>query len=175
MIEYLPLVLTGIGIIVSILYYTSVLRNAEKTRRAQLVSRLREMFWSLESGLMAMELLEMEWRDFEDFDAKYDSTVNPENYAKRFMLWGQLQEVGYLLHEGIVDVETVYNLWGGHNSLLMWEKFKPIILEQRKKYRDPSWFVWFEFLAEEIKKYRKKQGISPEIFDADGYITHSNP
>ena len=33
MIEYLPLVLTGIGIIVSILYYTSVLRNSNKTRQ----------------------------------------------------------------------------------------------------------------------------------------------
>ena len=36
MIESIPYVLTGIGIIVSILYYTSVLRNANRTRELQL-------------------------------------------------------------------------------------------------------------------------------------------
>ena len=36
MIESLPYLLTGVGIIVSILYYTSVLRNANRTRELQL-------------------------------------------------------------------------------------------------------------------------------------------
>jgi hypothetical protein len=35
-LDYLPLVLTGIGIIASILYYASILRNANKTRELQL-------------------------------------------------------------------------------------------------------------------------------------------
>jgi hypothetical protein len=43
MIESIPYVLTGIGIIISILYYTNVLQNANKTRelrvRALLVDR----------------------------------------------------------------------------------------------------------------------------------------
>ena len=47
MIEYLPLVLTGIGITVSILYYTSVLRNANKTQQMQLETRQAAMFMKL--------------------------------------------------------------------------------------------------------------------------------
>jgi hypothetical protein len=52
----------------------------------------------------------------------------------------------------------------------MWEKFKPIIFEQRKKYRDPSWFKYFEYFGNEIKKYRASQGLEPEITDPDGYL-----
>ena len=73
--------------------------------------------------------------------------------------------------EGIVDVDMVYSVLGGHSSLLMWTKFEHIILEQRKLYNDPSWFKYFEFFANEMKKYRVKQGIEAEITDPDGYIT----
>jgi hypothetical protein len=170
--------LTLISVPVGVAYHIMTLNNTRKnqqlqleTRKAQLVSRLREMFWDIENGLIVMELLEMEWTDFDDFLSKYDSTVNQENYAKRFKIWGQLQEVGYLIHEEIIDVESVYNLWGGHNSLIIWEKFKSIIYEQRKFYKDPSWFRWFEYYGEEMKKYRQKQGISPDIHDPDGYVT----
>ena len=37
MIEYLPLVLTGLGIIVSILYYTNTLAIANKARRKDII------------------------------------------------------------------------------------------------------------------------------------------
>jgi hypothetical protein len=159
------------GVIAGFSYYVMTVRNASKARKTQLVSRLREELMTVEGGLIRMELLEMEWTDFDDFDAKYDSTVNPENYAKRFLWWGIYQEVGYLLREGLVDINTVYNLIGGHNSLILWTKFESIIIEQRKKYRDPSWFTYFEYFADEIKKYRVKQGLPSDITDADGYIT----
>ena len=42
MIEYLPLVLTGIDIIISILYYTSVLRN-----RARALTKKKPLNYSL--------------------------------------------------------------------------------------------------------------------------------
>ena len=42
-IEYLPLVLTGIGIIASILYYTMVLRNANKTQQLHFRARANEL------------------------------------------------------------------------------------------------------------------------------------
>jgi hypothetical protein len=113
--------------------------------------------------------MEMEWTDFDDFRAKYDSTVNPENWAKRSLWWGHFQEVGYMLYKGLVDVEMVYNILGG-NSLIMWKKFRPIILEQRKWFEDPSWYKYFEYFAEEIMKYRVKQGLKPDIIDADGVI-----
>jgi len=180
-IQTLLTYLTLISVPIGIFYYIMTLNNTRKnqqmqleTRKAQLISRLREMFWEIENGLIVMELLEMKWTDYEDFNSQYDSTVNPENYAKRFKIWGQLQEIGYLMHEDIVDVESVYNLLGGYNSLIIWEKFKPVIYQQRIVYNDPSWFKWFEYLAEEIKKHRQELGISNDIGDPDGYLALSN-
>jgi hypothetical protein len=154
-----------IGILVGIVYYITIMRNTQKTQKMQLVSRIYEIERSVESGLIGIELGKMEWTDFDDFLAKYDSRVNPENFAKRFHWWNYYQEVGYMLHEGIVDVDTVYKLLGGRNSRVMWDKFKPIILEQRMRYEDPDFFKYFEYFADEITKYRDKQGLPLEIKD----------
>ena len=37
MIEYLPLVLTGLGIMASIFYYSMTLRNQNKTRKSEIL------------------------------------------------------------------------------------------------------------------------------------------
>ena len=162
--------LQTVGILVGIVYYLTTMSNSRKASKTQIVSRIREQISSTEIAQIFFDLLEMEWKDFDDFTAKYDSTVDPENASKRMMVWGWYQELGYMIHEGLVDVDTVYNLIGGHNSLLCWTKFEPIILEQRKKFRDPSYFKFFEYFADEIKKYRVSQGIEAEITDADGYV-----
>ena len=160
-----------LSLVIGIIYYLTIMRNADKVRKTQLVSHISEKWWSPGTEKMAIELLEMEWIDFDDFVRNYDSTVNKDNYAKRFHTWGIYQEIGYMLYKGFVDIETVYSLMGGHNSLLLWTKFEPIILAQRKKYRDPSWFQYFEYFGNELKKFRVQQGLEAEIFDADGYTT----
>ena len=66
MIEYLPLVLTGIGIIVSLLYYTSVLRNAENTRRRD---QLFLRFQSIDKEWLKAYayVISTDFEDLEDF------------------------------------------------------------------------------------------------------------
>jgi hypothetical protein len=155
--------LQTVGILVGIVYYITIMRNAQKARKMELVSRIYEIERSVESGIIGIELLEMEWIDFDDFLAKYDSSVNPENFAKRFHWWTYYQEVGFMLHEGIVDVDTVYGLLGGRNSRTMWEKFKPIILEFRERYEDPDFFKYFEYFSDEMTKHRVEQGLTLEI------------
>ena len=82
-IEYLPLVLTRLSITVSIVYYASVLRNQNKTRRLQILQNMWEWI-STEQGYLNMaELMEMHWKDYEDFTLKYGVKKNPKNYAMR--------------------------------------------------------------------------------------------
>jgi len=73
-IEYLPIVLTGIGIIVSIVYYASVLRNANKTQKMQLETRKAQLFMQIYSMFASNEYFERggaivstEFEDAEDF------------------------------------------------------------------------------------------------------------
>jgi hypothetical protein len=76
-----------------------------------------------------------------------------------------------MLSQGIVDIETVYNMLGSHQTLLHWDKFKDIIREQRVFYNNPHWYRWFEYLGVEMSKERVRQGLLPDITDSDGYTT----
>jgi len=182
MIEYLPLVLTGIGIIVTILYYTSVLRNANKTqqltletRRMQIIMDLDKEMKSLETYRKIIELLNMQWDDYDDFESKYGSDNNPENFATRYSLFYRLNSIGILVKDGFVEAETVYNLLGDVSTIWLWKKFESVIKEIRVRYNVPSALDHFEFLYDELLKIRESRGVSdpiPETFAR--YIPETN-
>ena len=70
MIEYLPLVLTGFGIIASILYYSNVLRNADQTRKTQMFMQLHQSKYQ-QNGLESIfRLMNLEWEDYDDYMKK---------------------------------------------------------------------------------------------------------
>ena len=169
MIETLALVLTGLSITASILYYASVLRNTNKQRMTQLAFNLSQILISPETTGNTTKILSYTWNDFEDFRTKYDSTTNLEQFSIRWNIWRLYDHLGYMLHLGLVDVETLYNLIGGYNILSPWEKFESIILEQRRLYEEPDWFVWWEYLTQETSKYREKRGLPPKLANPDVY------
>ena len=158
------------GVIAGFSYYVITVRNASRTRKTQLAQHISEKITSLEKSLISLELLEMEWDDFDDFLRKYDSTINQDNYSKRALIWGMYNEVGVFLKQGLIDIATVYELGGTLRPLLHWKKFKPIILELRKRYDDNT-YEGFEYVATEISKERVRRGLSPDITDADQYTT----
>ena len=83
MIEYLPLVLTGLSITASILYYANVLRNTKKQRMTQFAMNLSSILMSPETTGNTTKILSYTWDDFEDFRRKYDSTTNLEQFSIR--------------------------------------------------------------------------------------------
>jgi len=158
------------GVIAGFSYYVLTVRNAGIARKTQAVMSMSQNMFRAESNRMNIECLSMDWEDFDDFRRKYDSTVNPENFSRRWQVWLGYESMGYMLHQGIVDIETVYSLMGGFSIIQFWQKFKPVILEQRKLYNEPYWFRWMEYLADETTKYRARQGL-PEIALRDVYTT----
>ncbi len=121
---------------------------------------------------ISLELLEMRWDDYEDFVRIYDSTANPENYAKRILIFGSLRELGFLLNQKIIDVEQLYAMLdGGFGIIPMWNKFETIFMKHREIYEDPTRYRWFEHLINELNKERVKRGLASEINDVDGYWT----
>ena len=78
MIEYLPLVLTGIGIIVSILYYAMVLRNTQKARQIEMLQRLHETKYDVEGLQQYFTLMAWKWEDFDDYMQRLGGRNNPE-------------------------------------------------------------------------------------------------
>ena len=83
--------------------------------------------------------------------------------------------MGYELYQGNIDVEELYNYTGFQGIWFFWNKFKPIIMEDRKRYGNPHLFRWFEYLVDELLKERKRQGIPTDVIDFDGYYTNVAP
>ena len=163
-IEYLPIVLTGIGIIVSILYYTSVLRNANKTQQMQLETRRTQLSTSTIEKIGSkdfyrdfIELMQLDWIDVDDYMKKYDHRVNPESFAQRWTVWISYDNLGYLLREGLINREILFNA-AATSSILMWGKYKPIIDYYRKKELGPRYMENLEYLAVEMWKISKSRG-----------------
>ena len=101
-------IVTIFGVLAGFSYYVMTVRNSNKARKTQILMQLRSLYLDKEWLLDYADLLETEWTSLEDYDKKYDSTVNPEHMAKRFRLWEYLDGVGYLLHENLIERESVY-------------------------------------------------------------------
>jgi len=158
------------GVIAGFTYYVMTVRNNNKARKTQQLLLLHQRWFEKETQRDLIELNEMEWDDYDDFLEKYDSAVNPDNFSKRTFLWNYMDGLGYLLSQNLIDIESVYYLMSGFVPEFMWRKWEPILIERRKRYNNPDLYIWFEYLANEIKKMRVKRGLASETIDVDGYL-----
>jgi len=159
--------LQTVGILVAVSIYIASVRNQSRARKMVVARQVSQDLTTVEYIEIFAELLEMEWDDFDDFLRKYDSSVNRDNYAKRTMMWTWYDRLGYDLYRGEIDSETLYNLILYQGTLLLWHKFRPIILEHRERYGYPEYLRWFEYLVVELGKERVKQGLPPGFTDVD--------
>ena len=97
--------LTPLSITMGVIYYVMVLRNQNKTRQIQLLMQLSERR-NEERAKRGLQLLEMEWTDHEDFERKYGSDNNPENFAMRAAFWHNLNTQGMLLQRTSLNEYT---------------------------------------------------------------------
>jgi hypothetical protein len=162
-------IVTIFGVIAGFSYYVLTVRNANITRKQMIARQLTQDLQSLETSMIYIELLEMEWDDYDDYLSKYDSSVNRDNFAKRSAMLARYNSIGYDLYRGNIDIETVYNIITYQGVWLYWSKFKPIILEYRKRYAYPDYAKWFEYLVDELAKERMRQGLPVVLTDVDGY------
>jgi hypothetical protein len=126
------------------------MRETIKNRRATFANNLLQVFMTKETQTDWADVISMRWSDFEDFVKKYDSSVNPQNYGKRMMLWAVCNSVGFQYRTGVIDLDSIFAN-GGSLMLLTWWKFKPVI----QKYRGSMWskdaLSDFEYLADALE------------------------
>jgi hypothetical protein len=162
-IEYLPIVLTGIGIIVSILYYASVLRNTNKTQQMQLETRQVQLYMDLHETRRSPEFQKLwfrvafldEWDDVEDYYSKYGHENNLESYAEHGSIWTQYDGIGFLLKKNVIDLSFIDDALK-NSVMVMWNKFEPIIFDARERSGEPNLYNHFEYLVNELKQAGSK-------------------
>jgi hypothetical protein len=182
----LPIVLQivqTLGILVGIIYYITIMRNTQKTRELTLQSqeltrkaqeqtletRQTQIFMQIFQHLNSEESLKS-WAelvnqiipDHDEFLMKYDSRVNPAHYAKRASHWYAYNTIGELLQSGLIELDLLIRLKLDTQVILMWENWEEIIRATRVKENIPDIWDGFEFLYNEMKKFRSSRGY-PEI------------
>ena len=153
MIEYLPLVLTGLGLTASIIYYASVLRNANKTRQTQLFMNIYDK-WSGEELSQAYRILRtIKFNDYNEFESfwKNDDPNNIE-WSAAGKLAGFYEGVGVLVKEKLIDIRLIALLMKGRTTQY-YEMMKPYVVRYRQENNSDTFLIETEYLYNKLTKY----------------------
>ena len=155
-IENLPLVLTGLGLTASVLYYTMTLRNANKTHQIQLDTRKAQLFMSIYKEVFTeasmesdLTLTNLEFTKVEDWHKMQEDHTK----YKAWNYWaGYYEGLALLVRDDFIDIDMVARLLSG-GIISFWEKYRMGILDCRDKLNFPRFMIEFEYLANRVIEY----------------------
>jgi hypothetical protein len=143
----------AIGAVIGVIQF----RNLVKTRQAQFFLNLYNKFSEKDVLTMYIEVLFLwKWEDFHDFLEKYGPEKNLDEFMKWVIVTTHLENMGLIAHEKMVDIHFVSNLIGSAIQDF-WEKYEPILIEWKKKYKTPKIMPMTEYLYEQIKTIRPRE------------------
>jgi len=157
-LEVIALVLTGLSITASIIYYANVLSNANKTQLMQIETRQANILMNLHSEWGKDEYQKASWTvmgldfdDFDDFVNKYGpATEYTDLNRKIFKVGWFFNGLGSLVHKEFASLDLVDELFG-YMVIWLWEILEPIFVEERKLFNQPKSLEWFEYLYNQIQ------------------------
>jgi len=147
-----------------IFYYIMTLNNTRKNQEMQLETRQAQLFMQVynrfNSRAFVSQLNEIRFRwsytDLDDFMEKYGPKTNPEANDSMGSTIYFFEGIGVLMKKGLIDTEFVDDLMSGV-IVSLWDKFGPMIIEQRERYNWPTAAEWFEYLYNQIKPLYDEQ------------------
>lgn len=154
--EFLAIILTGLGLTASIIYYASILRNANKTQQLQLETRQAQLFMQVYDRWNSSEFINF-WFKFSSTDLdKYEFGTDKE-LDVAFRAIGRFMEgIGVLVKRKLIDVEFVDDLMSG-NIIEFWESSKEWLIDFRTQTNYPQYGEWVEYLYNQIKPIVEQQ------------------
>tara|TARA_B100001971_G_C17699931_1_gene291195 strand:+ start:11 stop:499 length:489 start_codon:yes stop_codon:yes gene_type:complete len=153
MVDYqnLSIVLTGVGLIIALVYYIMTLRYTSKARQRKLIMQ-RSHTYNVEYQKAWHEVIGMsDWEDAEDWAKTYGRDANLEAYSKWMHIMRDFGLAGIHLQEG-ADPDLLFKLYPLSAVIPLWEQFEPIIMVMRERLNDPRMWEPFEYLYNEAKK-----------------------
>jgi hypothetical protein len=154
-VQNISIVLTGIGLIVALYYYTLILRESNKARQAELYMQLSQSFRNPVFLKKYHEILyKYEWKDFDDWLKKYGIENNIEAHTNILSVLSLFETLGVLLQRNLIDRKIVEKQ-ASAVLIPLWEKLESVIKEERKIRNQPTMYTDSEYLYEELIKSRR--------------------
>jgi hypothetical protein len=147
MIEYLPLVLTGLGLTASIVYYASILRNANRARERELINQRITMI-NEEFYAKWRKLLLGEWTTYREY---LITDQEDRDIISHFST--MLNSIGLLHRNKMIGSELIFSIYLPNFVIWTWEKVAPFIMGVRESMNNPEHYSGFEYL---YKIYKEK-------------------
>ena len=134
-LEFLAIILTGIGLIASILYYTFTLQNTNKTRQAQLFIQICNQTLNNPAFMKGYYvIIDKDWKDFKDY-LEFLGEPGSENWNDIFLVGGILESIGVLVEEGLIHISLVASLMA-RVVIEYGEKVVPMLHERASMWRE---------------------------------------
>jgi len=148
-IQTVSIAIASAGVLAGVIYYILEIRHQTKIRQMDLLMRLFSTFDSNEFQEEYIRFLNLEITDYNDYVKTY-------GLKGLFKIFPFFEAVGILLNRKMVSIDLVEQMYS-QSIKIMWEKSKPIQEGLRKKYNQPKWGEWFEYLYDEVKKREQQK------------------
>jgi hypothetical protein len=148
-------IVAAAGVLVGVVFTVLQLRDLVRTRQSDLLMRMHLAFSSKEYCDAALKIGSTDYKDYDDFVKKYGHPFTQGPVQTEFAMMCMFFEgIGILAKRKLVDIRLVFELFGVN---LFWEKARPLADGLRKQLNNPHVYEWFEYLANEEKKYYQQQ------------------
>jgi len=150
-LQTIGILITGVSLSIAAIYYSLTLRNADRTRRAQLFMQIFSQWNSEEFSRMRLEIRKMTFEGREEFLEKYDLEVNPDSWIARHSLARFYSGLGMLVHDGEVELSRVEDMMGDI-IVMFWETLRISFLPSREGLDIPELYLFLEYLYHLLKR-----------------------
>jgi len=155
-ISTISIVVASAGVLAAAIYYVLQIRHQNRMRQIDMLMRLYATWGSEDLQKAAWTVLELKFKDYDDYVKKYGTSGTPANVAIFKVAWF-FNGIGVLLQGKLADIKLVDKLFG-YMVIWLWEIMKPIVEGERKQFNQPKSLEWFEYLYNEMKR-REQKGV----------------
>lgn len=145
------------GILVGIFYYIMTLRNAQKSRDAQIFLQFSNRAGTEKWSKGIDHIRQLEFSSYEDM-VKYREN-NPDEWSDIRYVFNILEDFGGLVRGGYLNINIVATT-SSVLIILVWEKIQPAADELRETYSPRMWSE-IEYLYNQIILFKKR---NPKLF-----------
>jgi hypothetical protein len=135
-------VVAAVGVLVGVAYYVLDMRNQSRMRQMDFIMRMSSSFMGREVFETLATVMKTEFRNFDDFEEKCGIE------ARQVGAW--CEDIGLLVKRKVIDFNIVAERYDVNAA---YEKLRPWIEESRKRANNTTLYEYFEFVANEEKKY----------------------
>jgi hypothetical protein len=139
-----------ISLVVGIVYYIAIMRNNQKTNKTNtLIQRMQTHDRSYYKAWA--NVLNINYETPEEWIEKYRYDVNPEVYADWAYIGSIYHNVGYLLKHGLVDPDTIFELYPPSSVIRIWRIYK-VMVEYLDNVRGSELWCHIKYLNDEAER-----------------------